>query len=612
MKIYKWGRMSGLFILLFAAIFENGIIPNKAQAKEEGQILKELLEQDGDAEIEIKKDIILKETIHVRGRKRLIGNGHCIYRSKAANKFYGGTLFCVEEGKFYLRDTVVSGVGVKKVNKRVYGRLVEVKNGTFVLEKGSVLKKNSNVARGEEGGGAVIVRKSGSFIMQGGTITDNEIVTEGAAVKVEKQGTFIMKGGVIKENKSRGIGAVEGFDGRGGAIYNEGTVKIKKGQLLNNHAVSYSDSEAIYGGAGGVIYNRGRLFITGGTIKANGATHGGAIYNDENSIVHIKKAIFINNQAERGRTVFLSGGSCILEVFIDTNKEIRKEKGAKLVLKYSDRKSKPEDKDKLENTKKKKDSIHLEGSLNEKIYYLGEKIGKEEILSGISVYHGKKEITDKVEILNLKGGKLATSKCWRGRLQICLREKKGEYNRYIWEMPFKVVKNHVPVVKVAHRYLFTWEIKKRNEYRLRKLLLEGLKISDCEDNPEDLWEHAQIDWGNVRDGKAGDYRVYVKIKDQWGHRFYMSDGETKRYGNGNVAEFCIPVTLVDGETGTDNTGKVRFVPVSAKTDSIQEEWHFSKEDVKNIKAYMKMVDNPFSEKTNDGFLQKFEANRIPN
>lgn len=654
---------------------------SQGQQTDPGKILKELLESDGDAQIELKKDIVIHGTIHIRGKKRLVGRGHCIYRSNRADQFYGGTVFCVESGEFQVTDTVISGIGGKKVKRRTYGRLIEVKRGKFVLGKKSVLKENCNTAWGEEGGGAVLVRKNAQFLMKGGTICGNEIVTEGAAVKVEAGGTFIMRGGVIADNSSRGIGAIEGFDGRGGAVFNEGTVQIKKGQLRNNQAKAYRHGQDVYGGAGGAVYNRGTLLISGGTIYGSRGTCGGAIYNDKKASLRITNGRFTDNRADRGRTIFLRGGSCYLDVAMNLQKEIVKEKACRLVCGNRVPGSEPEEKDtkKHQETEAKKDTdrsrtdhtdaeknvpkeekepvkIRWSGCEKKRIYYKGEFAGKEEILSGIRAYEGDKDVTAKIRIREFEKEKRHTSKSYRIDTGRC---NKGVLHLYVegkdrtpdggkevsgCRLFYQVKNNACPQIRTAPRYLFTWEVYRKSEKRLKQLLREGICMEDDRECADELWECAEIDWGGMDKGKEGTYQVSLTITDQWGHRFYMGDGEKRRYGDGRTCQVTVPVTLVDASDGTEDTshGKVRFIKKRSGENEQEvqkwEEWTFDRESIRRIKKFLQERDpygadpekteteqteseqinseqtdpeqtDPFSEETNEEFLIRFGSMR---
>lgn len=574
-------------------------------AKMDGYLaLKKVLEEPGEAEITLNENIVMRGTIHVRGRKWLRGNGHLIKRGSASGKIFGGTLFSVEGGKFEMQETAVSGGG-KGI--RVYGRLLEVKKGTFILEERSVLRDNCNRRRGEEGGGAVIVRRQGKFIMKGGEIYGNETVTEGAAVCIEG-GSFQMRGGVIQRNRSRGIGAIEGFDGRGGAISNGGTTVISGGVLKNNEARGFLSGHSQYGGVGGMLYNRGSCVITGGTIINNTASYGGgAIYSDRNSILRIVAGKFRDNQADRGRTIFFCGKSCYLNMFLKS-RELYTAAGAEIKLgnrvKGTEQVTKPEG--------KQKRKINWKGEKKKRVYYVGEKLGVKELLYGLQADCDGCEVTKNIRIEQVSGGMgqryqkdgtLITDYPCQGIIVFSCKIEMAK-NREI-TVPYVIRKNHSPRIQTAERYLFTWEVNGHSQERLKKMLLEGVSVSDREDKGLSLWERAEFDFGKLGEGKAGTYKVKVRIRDQWGHRFYMGDKQDRQYGRGRVTEAEIPITLVaEQNVRSAELGAVRFLPHN-KEETIREVWYFPRELIARIRVHMKTYNNPFSETANNDFIKRF-------
>ncbi len=604
----RWGYILRILVLA-GIIFGVEGIQNKLDcpvlAKTDGyEVLKKVLEEPGEAQVTLNGNVFMRGTIHVRGRKWLRGNGHRIQRGSASGKTFGGALFSVEGGKFEMQETVVSGGG-KGI--KVYGRLVEVKKGTFILNKKSVLRDNCNSGRGEEGGGAVIVRRQGKFIMNGGEICGNETVTEGAAVCIEG-GSFRMRGGVIQRNKSRGIGAIEGFDGRGGAISNGGTMMISGGMLKNNGASGFLNGHSQYGGVGGVLYNRGSCVITGGTIINNIASYGGgAIYSDRNSILRIVDGNFKNNQADRGRTIFFCGKSCYLNVFLKSRELYT---AAKSELKWGNSVKVTKKISKPEGKQKKK--IIWKGRREKRVYYTGEKLGGKEILFGLQAAVDGCDITKNIRIKRVSGvmgqrykkdGIFNTDRPCQGTIVFSCKSE-GTENGEI-TVPYVIRKNRAPRIRTAERFLFTWEVNGQSEEHLKKMLWEGISLSDAEDESLLLWKQADIDWGKLREGKAGTYKAKVRIRDQWGHRFYMAEKQHRQYGRGRAITVEIPITLVaEQNVQSVEVGAVQFLP-HGREETVREEWYFPRELIVQIRAHMRTYKNPFSEAANNDFIKRF-------
>lgn len=557
------------------------------------------MEAPGQARIILKKDIVIRGVIHVRGQKWVCGNGCTLFRGPS----HGGAILSLEGGRLILQDLSISGRPKNRRADRVYGRLINVKGGTLVLEKGSALTHNRDTGRREEGGGAVTVCRKGKLIIRGGEICGNA-AAQGAAVLVKRGGYMRMKGGVIWGNKSRGIGAIEGFDGRGGAVSNYGTAVISGGMLLDNAAVGFTAGQMVYGGVGGMLYNRGSCAITGGTIESNrAACGGGAIYCDRYSTLRILAGNFQGNQADRGRTLFFSGKSCILNVNLK-EREIFVKSGCKISRSLSEPEGKQE---------KKRDKINWDITGRKRIYYTGEEVGKKELLYGIQAQMDGRDVTNKVFLCRVSGnagrrysadGLFDTKREGRGRLIYSVRGK-GVGKKGI-AIPYEVRKNCLPGIRTAPRFLFTWEVRGFSKEQWKKMLWEGVALKDREDREQELWQQAVFDWGRIREGKAGAYRIRVRIRDQWGHRFYMKDGEAVRYGKGREISADIPVTLVEENGVAQDTGRaVRFLPESQKSYGLVQEWYFPAALLVTVRARMRAYVDPFSEAANRDFLERF-------
>lgn len=234
--------------------------------------LKELCETESNQTIEIVSDIILEEPIVIRGNKVIRGNGHRLVRSGLPGKVYGGCLFLIQGKKCKWENITVSGNAKNKNTKdKVFGRIVEVRQGTFVIGRNCTLRDNINEKLSVNGGGAVEIDQKGTCVMEAGLICNNKNVSGGAGFYVKKGGKLVMSGGRIVRNKTKGIAAVEGFDGRGGAIFSEGNVVLKGGVISENTAAGYYKGGSCYGGAGGAIYatSSASLLVMGGGILKN-------------------------------------------------------------------------------------------------------------------------------------------------------------------------------------------------------------------------------------------------------------------------------------------------------------------------------------------------------
>ena len=138
--------------------------------------------------------------------------------------------------------------------------------GTFIMNGGTIS------ANSAADGGGVFVDESGTFTLYGGNISGNatpvrsivdgreSVIPFGAGGGVSvRGGTFIMDGGTISNNTAD----------RGGGVYtNSGTVTINNGTIFANTA---------YDGGGINVNFEGNLTMNGGIISANSARFGGGV-----------------------------------------------------------------------------------------------------------------------------------------------------------------------------------------------------------------------------------------------------------------------------------------------------------------------------------------------
>jgi hypothetical protein len=164
---------------------------------------------------------------------------------------------------------------------------------TFMLEKGVTISS---------GGGNHIVRVSGTFIMNGGTLRDSTYnnavyVSNGGSFTMNDgtisgnksgvyvyDGTFTMKGGTISGNKSGGVDVGESGKGvapiMGTFTMTGGTISGNKGPGVYAAAGTFTmTGGTISGNENSGVYVRGGTFtMTGGTISENTANYGGGVY----------------------------------------------------------------------------------------------------------------------------------------------------------------------------------------------------------------------------------------------------------------------------------------------------------------------------------------------
>lgn len=305
------------FLCLFLLIYVSFLSPISSQAKvvvKSYQELKEELGYEGNRQIELGADISLMGSITIRGIKKINGKGHVLERSKTKGKVYGGTLFLMLGTRCEWENVTVSGAGkASHVVGKVFGRLLEARQGKTILGARCIWKNNINDRLAIDGGGALWIKTGAQCHIEGGEISHNENVSRGAGVRLEKGAHLVVEKGTISSNVVRGIDAADGFEGLGAAIYNEGKVTIRGGSLEGNQAIAYTNHIASYGGAGGAVYNRGDCTIMGGAIRNNRASQrGSAVYSDRHTSLKLSGGSLLSNWDAENRPLWL-GGSCTLE-----------------------------------------------------------------------------------------------------------------------------------------------------------------------------------------------------------------------------------------------------------------------------------------------------------
>ena len=138
-------------------------------------------------------------------------------------------------------------------------------------------------------GGGVYVENSKTFIMYGGTISDNA-AKAGGGVYVENYGTFTMYGGTISNNTTTSYGS--------GVYLSRGTFIMNGGAISNNTATNRG---------GGVYDGYGTFTMNGGTISGNTATaSGGGVYVDTTGTFTMTGGTISDNKTKDGGGVFVS------------------------------------------------------------------------------------------------------------------------------------------------------------------------------------------------------------------------------------------------------------------------------------------------------------------
>lgn len=150
-------------------------------------------------------------------------------------------------------------------------RPIAIRAGNSLVLNDGVILTGSHFKSESAGGGFINIAEQASLTMNGGTISNSEVVStsydknnsqagRGGAIYVAGNGNFTMFGGEIK-NCTAAVA--------GGAIFSAGAISIYGGKIDGN-SVSGVDDEGVVKAKGGAIYlYSGTFFMIGGEITGN-------------------------------------------------------------------------------------------------------------------------------------------------------------------------------------------------------------------------------------------------------------------------------------------------------------------------------------------------------
>ena len=127
-------------------------------------------------------------------------------------------------------------------------------SGCGIDVSGSLTLWNGDITGNTDTSGGGVAVTSGSFIMNGGTITQNTADSTGGGVYVASNGTFTMNGGSIAGNTSTS---------HGGGVYASGNFNMNGGTITGNNTNTGKENIR----AGGVYVATGAKFMVSGAAK---------------------------------------------------------------------------------------------------------------------------------------------------------------------------------------------------------------------------------------------------------------------------------------------------------------------------------------------------------
>lgn len=223
---------------------------------------------------------------------------HIILRGGYTKAASGAGVY-IEEGTFIMEGGEITD---NETQAGLCGGVYVGKDGAFIMRGGSIVHNT-----GPHGGG-VCPDDGGIFTMYGGHISDNTAYVSGGGVFVGTEGTFVLYGGTIEDNIAGGeitisINGVKIPHGKGGGVYvcEQGVFTMYSGEIRNNRALSMSEKDDDSGAGGGVfVENTGIFTLEDGRIIRNGVMrYGGGVYI-KNGHCTLRKGRISNNVARLG------------------------------------------------------------------------------------------------------------------------------------------------------------------------------------------------------------------------------------------------------------------------------------------------------------------------
>lgn len=206
-----------------------------------------------------------------------------------------------------------------------------------------------------------------------------------------------------------------------------------------------------------------------------------------------------------------------------------------------------------------------------------------------------------------------------------------------WIQTYEVISNVEPELEVSDRYYFVSELKNSQKKEIIQDFRRSIRFWDETETQEQLEHDLEIIWERLDFERAGNYQVHVRIRDQFGNRFYMKPEEQRRYGRGKLNEMEFVVHVVDRENDNaaeEAAGYVRFISreyldtlssdsmwkaekfrwlleesLGKEPEQYEEIWVITGEDKKRIKNFIRARENPFTKESNKNFIEMFSGLR---
>ena len=218
-----------------------------------------------------------------------------------------GAVYVRKGGTFIMNGGKIADCTVKSQ----YSGAVVLDEGTMTMKNGEI---DGNTATEFNSAGGVLVNKTSTFTMTGGTISNNR-AKRGGGVLVRENGQFKMpemSKGTISGNTARvESDSIAQPNAGGGGVFVEGDASFE----MEDGTITGNTTNGMGGGVATALLNEndkttggGQFHMTGGTISSNKASCGGGVYSwsEKNRVVLEGGNIVDNTASRQGGGVYVS------------------------------------------------------------------------------------------------------------------------------------------------------------------------------------------------------------------------------------------------------------------------------------------------------------------
>ncbi len=275
-------------------------------------------------------------------------------------------------------------------------------------------------------------------------------------------------------------------------------------------------------------------------------------------------------------------------------------------------------------------------------FYQGEYVDEKILKSLVTVYDeldGDISQSVRIEKIIYRGAiayysiHLDTAAKYIGTIQIHYKCKNQSGRNTDYYLSVRLKENQPPSIKGKDRYYFLDELKEMTIDEVVDELTTTVEFRDDVESKDELMKDYYINKIDIPIDRTGNHTVYINVRDQYGHRFYMKPNEKKRYGSGKTSDCLFLFHIIANTQNHDEfAGYVRFIS-SAHIDTLSQSskwrgtqlsqriktyferetvggncasiWCFDKTQIDAVQALNESGEDLFGEEANLNFLQRF-------